>query len=171
MTPHPGHTVPPLGLVHLPPMVQRPLNKHLLCSGNNLWSPNEDFLTNQWKKGSLKTQKWNCCYWFGVKYEVKTWVLSSLLNATATEIRLHSAVLCESMTYCLTVSIKIVCRELSVMASLPFIFSPFIQLAVKLYFLPFIYISHFQGYQQLLINSPKMKRFPLSSADLYCSSW
>lgn len=41
---------------------------------------------------------------------------------SATEIILHSTVLCESITYCLTVSIKIVCRAPPMTASLSFIY-------------------------------------------------
>lgn len=44
-TPHPGHTSP-LGLVHLPPVVHRALNRHLFRSGNNLWSQSVDLLSN-----------------------------------------------------------------------------------------------------------------------------
>lgn len=54
--PHPGHTSL-LGPEHLPPVVRRALHRHLLCSGNHLWSQSEDLLSNEGREGSLRVQK------------------------------------------------------------------------------------------------------------------
>lgn len=67
MIPHPGHTSLP-GPEHLPPVVHRALHRHLLCSGNHLWSQSEDLLSNYNRGGSLQVQKAKqrsafSCYW------------------------------------------------------------------------------------------------------------